>query len=84
MFKVDRNKFISALQEEGIGCGVHFTPIHLMEYYRKTFGYKIGDFPNAELIGQNTFSLPIYPTMNSQDITDVINSVTKLVTYYRR
>ena len=84
MFKVDRNKFISALQEEGIGCGVHFTPIHLMEYYRKTFGYKIGDFPNAEHIGLNTFSLPIYPTMNSQDITNVISAVTKLIIYYRK
>ena len=83
-FKISRNQFVAALQKEGIGTGVHFTPVHLMEYYRKTFGYKIGDFPNAELIGQNTFSLPIYPTMNSQDITDVINSVTKLVTYYRR
>ena len=82
--KISRNQFVAALQKEGIGCGVHFTPVHLHPYYRQTFGCKSGDFPNAERIGLNTFSLPIYPTMNSQDITDVINSVTKLVTYYRR
>lgn len=84
MLKINRNKFVAALQAEGIGTGVHFTPVHLHPYYRQTFGYKLGDFPNAELIGLNTFSLPIYPTMNSQDITDVINAVTKLVTYYRK
>ncbi len=84
MFKIDRNKFVAALQEEGIGCGVHFIPVHLHEYYRKTFGYKLGDFPNAERIGLNTFSLPIYPTMSNQDIQDVITAVTKLITSYRR
>ena len=83
MFKIDRNRFVAALQEEGIGCGVHFTPVHLMEYYRKTFGYKLGDFPHAERIGLNIFSLPIYPTMNSQDINDVIEAVKKLIEYYR-
>ena len=84
MFKVNRNRFVAALQEEGIGCGVHFIPVHLHEYYRKTFGYKPGDFPVSEKIGLNIFSLPIYPTMNKKDIKDVIRAVEKLVSYYRR
>jgi dTDP-4-amino-4,6-dideoxygalactose transaminase len=84
MFKIGRNKFVAALQKEGIGTGVHFTPVHLMEYYRKTFCYKPGDFPNAERIGLNTFSLPIYPTMSNQDIEDVIAAVNKLVNYYHQ
>lgn len=82
-FKINRNQFVAALQKEGIGAGVHFTPVHLQEYYRKTFGYKIGDFPNAERIGLNIFSLPIYPTMSKKDIGDVIEAVIKLVTFYR-
>lgn len=83
-FKIDRNHFVAALQKEGIGAGVHFIPVHLQKYYRETFGYKIGDFPNAEKIGSNIFSLPIYPTMNDQDIEDVILAVIKLVNYYKR
>lgn len=83
MFKIDRNKFVAALQEEGIGCGVHFIPVHLHEYYRKTFGYKPGDFPVSEKIGLNIFSLPIYPTMSKKDIGDVIKAITKLVIFYR-
>ena len=84
MLKIDRNKFVAALQAEGIGTGVHFTPVHLHSYYRKTFGYKSDNFPHAETIGLNTFSLPIYPTMNQKDISDVIEAVIKLITYYRR
>lgn len=82
-FKISRNQFVAALQKEGIGSGVHFLPVHLHEYYRKTFGYKIGDFPNAEKIGLNIFSLPLYPTMNKADVADVVNAVIKLVNYYR-
>lgn len=81
--KIGRDRFVAALQKEGIGCGVHFTPVHLHEYYRKTFGYKKGDFPNAERVGLNIFSLPIYPTMSDTDVKDVIIAVTKLVNYYR-
>ena len=84
MLKIDRNKFVAALQAEGIGTGVHFTPVHLHSYYRKTFGYKSDNFPHAETIGLNTFSLPIYPTMSQKDISDVIEVVIKLITYYRR
>lgn len=83
-FKIGRNQFVAALQKEGIGCGVHFTPVHLQPYYRKTFGFRPGNFPNTERIGLNTFSLPIYPTMNKKDMTDVIKAVKKLVEYYRR
>ncbi len=83
-FKISRNQFVAALQKEGIGAGVHFTPVHLHPYYRQTFGYKLGDFPHSEKIGLNTFSLPIYPTMSDQDVKDVIAAVAKLINYYRK
>ena len=83
-FRITRDKFVAALQAEGIGTGVHFTPVHLQSYYRKTFGFKLGDFPIAERIGLNIFSLPIYPTMSNRDVEDVINAVVKLVSFYRR
>lgn len=83
-FKINRNQFVAALQKEGIGSGVHFLPVHLHEYYRKTFDYKLGDFPNAEKIGLNIFSLPIYPTMNRKDVQDVIDAIAKLINYYRK
>jgi len=82
--KINRNQFIDALKKENIGAGVHFTALHLHKYYRETFGFKKGDFPKAEWIGERTISLPFYPHMSEKDINDVIKAVEKLVNYYRK
>jgi len=82
--KISRNQFIDALKAENIGAGVHFTALHLHKYYRETFGFKKGDFPKAEWIGERTISLPFYPHMSEKDINDVIKAVEKLVNYYRK
>lgn len=80
--KLNRNQFIEALKAENIGAGVHFTALHLHEYYRKTFGFKRGDFPNAEWIGDRTVSLPFYPHMSEKDLKDVIKAVVRIIKYY--
>jgi dTDP-4-amino-4,6-dideoxygalactose transaminase len=82
--KISRNKLIDALKAENIGAGIHFTALHLHKYYRDTFGFKKGDFPNAEWIGERTISLPFYPHMSEKDVNDVIAAVTKIVTFYRK
>lgn len=82
--KINRNQFIDALKAENIGAGVHFTALHLHHYYRKTFGYKKGDFPKAEWIGDRTISLPFYPHMTKKDVTDTIKAVEKIITLYKK
>ena len=82
--KINRNKFIDALKAENIGAGVHFTALHLHKYYKKTFGFKKGDFPRAEWIGERTVSLPFYPHMTEKDVKDVIKAVEKIVGYFRK
>jgi len=82
--KINRNQFIDELKKENIGAGIHFTALHLHKYYRETFGFKKGDFPNAEWIGERTVSLPFYPHMTEKDVNDVIEAVTKIVTANRR
>jgi len=82
--KISRNKFIDALKAENIGAGVHFTALHLHKYYRETFGFKKGDYPNAEWIGERTISLPFYPHMTQKDIQDTIVAVEKITIYFRR
>ncbi len=82
--KINRNQFVDALKAENIGAGVHFTALHLHKYYRETFGYKKGDFPNAEWIGDRTISLPFYPHMSKKDVADTIRAVEKIVQFYRK
>lgn len=67
-----RDEVIEELRELNIGCGVHYTPVHLHPYYRKTFGYAEGDFPHSESIGKSTLSLPFSAKLTDQDVDDVI------------
>ena len=82
--EIDRNEFIRALAAENIGAGVHFVPIHLHAYYRDTYGYRRGDYPCAEWIGDRTVSLPLSAGMSEEDVADVVAAVHKIVARYHR
>src|SRR6266545_3308838 len=45
--KLDRDSFIRQLKRGGVGCSVHWRPLHLHPYYHKSFGYRPKDFPVA-------------------------------------
>ena len=81
---ISRNEFIAALKAENIGAGIHFTALHLHHYYKNNFGFKRGDFPNAEYISDRTVSLPLSPNLIDADIKDVIDAVTKIIIFYRK
>lgn len=81
--KINRDKLIEAMRAENIGVNVHYIPVHLHPYYRDNLGFKKGDFPNAEAVYENAVTLPIFPSMTKQDSEDVIESVKKIVGYYR-
>jgi len=81
--KINRDKFIEALSAEGIGTSVHFIPIHLHPFYKNTFGFKKGDFPNAEWVYEREISLPLHPKLKTQDVEDVILAVKKIVERYK-
>lgn len=81
---IDRDKFIELMGEANIGTSVHFIPVHLMSYYRENFGYKEGDFPVAESYFDTILSLPLYPKMTDEDVQDVINAVTHIISNYHK
>ena len=75
----DRDTLRDKLRRRGIGTGVHFTALHLHAYYRKRFGYLGGEFPNAEEIGNRTFSLPLYPRLLDDQVDRVIETMRSLL-----
>jgi len=70
-----RDTMLFALQEKGIGVAVNYRAIHLLNYYRKTFGFKEGAFPVAEDIGNRTISIPLYPKLTGAESDYIINAV---------
>jgi len=73
--RIDRAQFIAELRSHNIGTSVHFIPVHLHPYYQEQFGYRRGDFPQAEAIYDEIVSLPLYPRMTESDVQDVIRAV---------
>jgi dTDP-4-amino-4,6-dideoxygalactose transaminase len=65
-----RAAFMDAMRARGIGIGVHYPALHLFSAFRR-LGYGEGDFPNAELIGERTVTLPLFTQMQDGDVDRV-------------
>jgi dTDP-4-amino-4,6-dideoxygalactose transaminase len=81
---IGRNQFVELLRERGIGTSVHCIPLHTMDYYQKQYGYRAGDFPIAEDVYSRCLSLPIFPLMDDDDVTYIIESVRAIARAYCR
>ena len=71
--KVTRAEAIDHLAESGIGTSVHFIPLHLHPYYRRTYGYAPDDLPVANAQFEREISLPIYPDLSDDDVDYVVD-----------
>ena len=80
IIKIDKNRdsFALALQEEGIGTGLHYIPLHLLSYYKAKYSLRVNDFPVALRTYQQVLSLPIYASMSDDEVQTVIKTVKKI------
>jgi dTDP-4-amino-4,6-dideoxygalactose transaminase len=72
---IGRDAFIEEMAKRGIGCSVHFIPLHLHPYWRDTYKLRPEDFPMALTTYQAAVSLPLYTKMTFDDQTRVIAAV---------
>lgn len=79
---IDRNAFIEALKQEGIGCSVHWRPLHLHPYYEEAFGWRTEDLPVASKVWERLISLPIFPGIREEEVVRVIRTVKSLCALY--
>ena len=75
----DRGDVFKALRANGIGVNVHYVPVHLHPYYRRTYGTGPGDCPVAEAAYERIISLPIFPSISDSDVAYVIQTVREVV-----
>jgi len=74
-----RREVFEYLQKKGIGVQVHYMPLNLQPFYKKKFGYKKGDFPNAEKYYQGAITLPLFPGLTREEFKYVVTCVTAAV-----
>ena len=74
-----RDRVIAELQQAGIGVMVNYRAIHLLTFFRETFGYRAGSFPRAEQIGDASLSLPFYPNMPLEHVDRVVEALRNIL-----
>jgi dTDP-4-amino-4,6-dideoxygalactose transaminase len=76
---IDRAQFMLELKKKGIQTQVHYIPVHFQPYFRRRFGTKEGDCPNAEQYYQKCLSIPLYPAMTDLDIKRVTHEIKNII-----
>jgi dTDP-4-amino-4,6-dideoxygalactose transaminase len=76
--RITRDAFMDELKRAGVGCSVHWRPLHLHPYYQKTFGWRPQDFPIATAQWKRLISLPIFPGLREDELTHVISTVKRI------
>jgi perosamine synthetase len=72
---VDRDEAIRGLRERGVQSKPYLPAIHLMSYYRETFGHRPGEFPVCEDIAARSLALPFHPTLSEGEIARVADAL---------
>lgn len=75
----DRQAVFSALREAQIGVNVHYLPVYLHSFYRERFGTEPGLCPVAEEAYEEILSLPMFPTMDDDDVERVVEALSQAV-----
>ena len=72
---IERDRFIERLFEQGVGCSVHYIPLHLHRYWRDRYGLKAEMFPHSQHAYERMVSLPLYTRMGAADVERVAAAV---------
>lgn len=73
-----RDDFMAQMSKRNIGTAYHYQALHLFTCYGEITGLKAGDLPNAEYVSERIVSLPLFPAMTDDDVTDVIEAIKEI------
>ena len=72
---IERDRFIERLYGAGIGCSVHYIPLHLHPYWRDRYALSAAQFPHSQRAFERMVSLPLYTRMGPADVQRVVQAV---------
>lgn len=70
-----RTEVMNKLAAKGVGTQVHYIPLYHHPYYHKE-GFKLS---GVETYYANTLSIPIYPGMTDEDVSDISNAIKSII-----
>lgn len=81
---IDRNSFVAELKDAGVGCSVHWRPLHLHPYYAESFGWSADDLPVASQVWERLVTLPLFPAMTDAEHEHVVSVVQGICERHRQ
>lgn len=81
--QISKKIFFANLKEKNIIGQVHYIPVHLQPYYRNKFGFTEGNFPEAEKFYQREISIPMYPSLEEDDLNYISNTIIETLNRFR-
>ena len=82
--RIDRNAFMAAVMDAGVGLGLHFIAVHELTYYRERLGDLRAALPVATEVSQRIFSLPLFPGLSDAEQDRVVEVLEHTVRAHRR
>ena len=77
---MDRDAFMHALQDAGIGCSVHYRPLHQLSVWAPRARERQQRFPNADQVFASEVSLPLFTDMREDEQDYVVEVIHRLLT----
>jgi dTDP-4-amino-4,6-dideoxygalactose transaminase len=75
----DRDDVVRALRRLGVQSKPYLPAIHLMSYYRETFGHREGEFPVCEDVAARSLALPFFPEMTDGQVERVATALARVL-----
>ncbi|MEY8879652.1 MAG: DegT/DnrJ/EryC1/StrS family aminotransferase [Leptothrix sp. (in: b-proteobacteria)] len=72
---IGRDALIEALYGAGIGCSVHYIPLHQHPYWRERYDLQATDFPHSQHAYERMLSIPLYTRMTEADVRRVADAL---------
>ena len=82
--RISRREFMDTMHAQGIGTGLSYEALHLTTLARTEWGGGDGQHPNAERIGRETVTLPLFTAMTEADVERVCATVSELFAQARQ
>ena len=82
--QISKYNFITAMDSENIGTGIHYKAVHEQPFYKKKYEIKKGILKRAEYVSERTVSIPLQTSMTEEDLFDVIKGIKKILNFYKK
>lgn len=77
--QIDRDALLQALAQRGVGCSVHYIPLHRQPYWRDRYNLTTDMFPHSEIAYLSMFSIPLFTAMSESDQDRVIAALYEIL-----